>query len=215
MKRKNPTKLAEQSIVPKQKRAVLTRKELIRAARIVFARDGFEQTRIEEIAARAGKTRGAFYDNFDDKEDVFFAIFEEDILRDKRKFFARLHAAATTDERIETLIDNLVALLRDRQRCLLNLEFKMYVIRHPSKQKRLTALHDAMVLHCVMTELNQLLPEMVALTVTNRAKRKLELTATIDGFALNKLFTPGRIAEEQLRRYLRLTLAQTIFRDKD
>ena len=30
----------------------------------------------------ARKTRGAFYDNFKDKEDVFLAIFEEDMARD-------------------------------------------------------------------------------------------------------------------------------------
>ncbi len=173
MKRDNPTKpvanaSARKPIATKQRRrAVVTRKELIRAARNVFARDGFEHTRIEEIAARAGKTRGAFYDNFEDKEDVFFAIYEEDILRDRKTFLPRLHAAATTDERIEAVTDNLLALLRDRQRCLLNLEFKMYVIRHPGKQKRLAALHAAMLLRCVMAEIKQLIPEMGEMTSAN------------------------------------------------
>ena len=214
MKRADASEIAGSCVAPRQRRAVVTRRELIRAARIVFARDGFEHTRIEEIAARAGKTRGAFYDNFEDKEDVFFAIFEEDILRDQKRFLPRLHAAASTDERIEAVTDNLMALLRDRERCLLNLEFKMYVIRHPRKQKRLAALHAAMLLRCVMAEINQLLPEMRELTVANRTKRKLELTATVDGFALNKLFTPARVKNEQVRRYLRLTLRQTIFQQK-
>jgi len=215
MKREDCTKLGANSVPPKQRRAVATRKELIRAARIVFARDGFEHTRIEEIAARAGKTRGAFYDNFEDKEDVFFAIFEEDLLSDQKKFLPRLHAAATQDERVEALTDILAGLLRDRQRCLLNLEFKMYVIRHPRKQNRLAALHAAMLLRCVMTEINQQLPEMAEMTLAERTKRKLELTATVDGFAMNKLFTPDRLGDQQVRRYLRLTLRQTIFQDKD
>ncbi len=61
---------------------MLTRKELLRSARAIFARDGFEHARIEDIAIKASKTRGAFYDNFKDKEDVFCAIFEENIDRD-------------------------------------------------------------------------------------------------------------------------------------
>lgn len=214
MKRENPTKHPADSVAPKQRRAVLTRQELIRAARIVFARNGFEQTRIEDIAAKAGKTRGAFYDNFEDKEDVFFAIFEEDILRDQRRFLPRLHSAATTDERVETLTDSLAALLRNRQRTLLNLEFKMYVIRHPSKQKRLAALHAAVLLRCVMAEISQLLPEMAELREADRWKRKLELTATVDGLALNRLFTPASMTEEEVRRYLRRMLCQTIFHEK-
>ncbi len=214
MKFCNLSNSALDGTAPKQRRAQVTRKKLIRAARIVFARDGFEQTRIEDIASRAGKTRGAFYDNFEDKEDVFFAIFEENILRDKKKVLPRLNAAVTTDERIEALTDNLVTLLRVRQRTLLNLEFKMYVIRHPHKQKRLSALHSAMVLRCVMTELSQLLPEMADVTFADRDRRMLEFTATVDGLALNKLFTPANLNEDQLRRLLRLSLRETIFREK-
>src|SRR5690242_6246146 len=66
------------ALAHKQERALVTRERLINAAREIFTRDGFESARIEDIAARARKTRGAFYDNFRDKEDIFFAIYEED-----------------------------------------------------------------------------------------------------------------------------------------
>ena len=66
----------------KQKRALLTRRQLIKSARETFAKVGFEDARIEDIAANAGKTRGAFYANFKDKEDVFFALFEEELDHD-------------------------------------------------------------------------------------------------------------------------------------
>jgi AcrR family transcriptional regulator len=44
------------------------------AAEQTFARDGYEAARLEDIAARAGYTRGAFYANFASKEDIFFAL---------------------------------------------------------------------------------------------------------------------------------------------
>jgi len=47
------------------------------AAEQTFARDGYEAARLEDIAARAGYTRGAFYANFDSKEDIFFALLEQ------------------------------------------------------------------------------------------------------------------------------------------
>ncbi|MGA8108821.1 MAG: TetR family transcriptional regulator, partial [Acidobacteriaceae bacterium] len=73
-----------------QDRALSTRRDLMNAARSIFARNGFEMTRLEDIAAAAGKTRGAFYANFRDKEDVFFALFEDNLRREKRQMGEQL-----------------------------------------------------------------------------------------------------------------------------
>ena len=54
-----------------------TRRALLDAAREVFATDGFQATRTEEIVQRAGLTRGALYHHFRDKEDLFRAVYEE------------------------------------------------------------------------------------------------------------------------------------------
>ena len=53
-----------------------TRQKLLDSATRVFAKKGFAAATIEEIAARAGFTRGAFYANFADKGDVFMTILE-------------------------------------------------------------------------------------------------------------------------------------------
>ena len=54
-----------------------TRRALLDAAREVFAADGFQATRTEDIVRRAGLTRGALYHHFRDKEDLFRAVYEE------------------------------------------------------------------------------------------------------------------------------------------
>src|ERR1700685_2560945 len=59
-----------------KERAEATRRKLLAAAETIFARDGFEAARLEDIAAEAGYTRGAFYANFESKEDIFFALLE-------------------------------------------------------------------------------------------------------------------------------------------
>ena len=61
-----------------QQRTEATRRALLRSARRIFARDGFEASRIEDIAAAIGHTRGAFYAHFKTKEDLFFVLLEEE-----------------------------------------------------------------------------------------------------------------------------------------
>jgi AcrR family transcriptional regulator len=47
------------------------------AARVVFARDGYLKSRIEDIAAEAGRSPGSFYNYFDSKEDLLAVLAED------------------------------------------------------------------------------------------------------------------------------------------
>src|SRR5271155_4775786 len=55
-------------------RSERTRTALMTAAEKIFARDGFEASRIEDIASEANRSRGAFYANFASKTEVFLAL---------------------------------------------------------------------------------------------------------------------------------------------
>jgi AcrR family transcriptional regulator len=65
--------------------ARLTRKEkqahtrscLMKSAAKVFARRGLQQASIDEVAEEAGFTKGAFYANFKNKEELFLAMLDE------------------------------------------------------------------------------------------------------------------------------------------
>jgi AcrR family transcriptional regulator len=58
-----------------------TKSELVEAARAVFLRRGFHGASLDEIAEEAGYTKGAVYSNFDGKDDLFLAAFEEHFRR--------------------------------------------------------------------------------------------------------------------------------------
>ncbi len=58
-----------------------TRAELVEVAREVFLRRGFHGASLDEIAERAGYTKGAVYSNFDGKDDLFLAVLEEHFRR--------------------------------------------------------------------------------------------------------------------------------------
>ncbi|MDB5494142.1 MAG: transcriptional regulator, TetR family [Phenylobacterium sp.] len=53
--------------------------EIVEAALAVFAEKGFAAARLEEIAVRAGVSKGALYLYFETKEDLFRAVVEQAI----------------------------------------------------------------------------------------------------------------------------------------
>lgn len=57
-------------------RSAATRDALVRAARPLFAADGFGGVSAEAIARAAGVTRGAMYHQFADKTEVYAAVLE-------------------------------------------------------------------------------------------------------------------------------------------
>ncbi|WP_066525481.1 TetR/AcrR family transcriptional regulator [Corynebacterium bouchesdurhonense] len=57
------------------------RQEIIDAARLCFARYGFEGATVARLEEATGKTRGAIFHHFGDKESLFLAIVSEDAQR--------------------------------------------------------------------------------------------------------------------------------------
>jgi AcrR family transcriptional regulator len=55
--------------------------DLLRAAEAVFVAHGLDQAKVEDITARAGRSKGAFYLHFTSKEDAFRQIVETMLAR--------------------------------------------------------------------------------------------------------------------------------------
>src|SRR5688572_27920593 len=69
------------STAPKWRRRKAERPDdIVAAALQVFAEKGFAAARMEEIAARAGLSKGAVYLYFPTKEDVFRAVVEKAVM---------------------------------------------------------------------------------------------------------------------------------------
>jgi AcrR family transcriptional regulator len=128
-----------------QGRTELTRSLLIQAAEKIFARDGFEAARLEEIAADAGYTRGAFYANFENKEDLFFALLEAEISSRIENVRLQVDTSRTPAAKLKALRSFLLDMSLDRRWSLLFLEFKLFAVRHPQVKSRLAAMNRRFV----------------------------------------------------------------------
>jgi AcrR family transcriptional regulator len=120
-----------------QQRTAATRAKLLAAAQYIFARDGFEASRLEDIAARAGFTRGAFYANFESKEDLLFALMERVVSDKVQAIRDLLEHCETPQERLQALRAYYARLAADRRWVLLLFEFKLFAVRHPQARARL------------------------------------------------------------------------------
>jgi len=61
----------------KTARGLATQEALVRAARIIFERDGFLDARIVDITAEAETASGSFYTYFNSKEEIFQSVVQQ------------------------------------------------------------------------------------------------------------------------------------------
>lgn len=129
----------------RQERSEATRGRLIRAAEKIFARDGFDAAKLEEIAAEAGYTRGAFYANFKSKEDLFLALLEGEISHRIHTVEGLVKSARDPADKLRAFRGFFLTISQDRRWSLLSLEFKLFAVRHPEVKARLAAMNRRLI----------------------------------------------------------------------
>ena len=77
-----------------------TRRRLLDAAAEVFKRHGLQGASVEAIAAEAGYTRGAFYSNFETKEQLFVELLHDRVYDDFRSMLEQVPKDVPPVERL-------------------------------------------------------------------------------------------------------------------
>jgi AcrR family transcriptional regulator len=188
-----------------------TRAELLRAAEVVFARDGFEASRIEDIAAEAGRSRGAFYANFASKTEVFLALRSLATRRNARALRERIQNLKDEDERYNAIIRYIVEQICDTQTQLLQIEFKLFALRHPEMLAELAEKHLEASTSVNRQELSDLFPEKREDLPETRCNT-LAIEALLEGFALNVQFSPKVLDPSHIQQIVPELLAQIFHR---
>jgi AcrR family transcriptional regulator len=183
-------------------RSERTRTALLNAAEVVFARDGFEASRIEDIAAEAGRSRGAFYANFDSKVEVFLALRTLAMRRRAAELRARLEPIPVSgsdgmDARWDAVIAYVLEQVCDTRSLLLQIEFKLFALRHPELLGDLAEKHLEASTSINKRELSELISKTEE-TIEESRVVSLAMEAVLEGFALNAMFAPGVLDGERL-----------------
>jgi AcrR family transcriptional regulator len=170
-----------------QLRTEATRRALLKSARRIFAHDGFEACRLEDITAAIGHTRGAFYAHFRTKEDLFFALLEQEAEKRLKQIDAVMAPCTTMDERIAVLREFFVSRISDRRWAMLIMEFKLFAVRHPALRPRLVAIHRRIRASLKVTGFDH----------TRDDLKKAALEAVLAGFSLEHAYDPVRLPKRQ------------------
>jgi len=178
-----------------QRRTEATRRALLDAARRIFARDGFEASRIEDIASATGHTRGAFYAHFSSKEDLFFALFEQEARERLLELRSLLENCPDAHHRLQALRKFYVARVSDRQWAMLSLEFKLFALRHPKLRAQLARTHRRIRESLKLETISQLIPELMQGGRESRDARRAALEAALNGLVLEHAYDPETISQ--------------------
>ena len=86
-----------------------TRARLVQAAAEVFNRDGYDGTDSNRIAREAGYSPGTFYKHFQDKKQLFLAVYQEWVVAEWREVTAALSGPGTRGEQAERIVELFLA----------------------------------------------------------------------------------------------------------
>ncbi len=188
------------------------RRKLLKSAYKVFARDGFEAARLEDIAKDAGHTRGALYAHFTSKEDLFLALLEQQIYQQLEKVQALVDAESTSEAKLRSLRASYVTKLGDPNWSMLMLEFKMFAVRHPRLRSRLASGHRAIKASNHLKGVGDLLNSRETDSKISRDGIRTILETVLQSLILQRAYDPGSLsssdASEALGKIFDLLIEQ-------
>ena len=189
------------------------RDELLTAALQVFARRGYREAGVDEIAAEAGYSKGALYWHFSGKEELLMALLEERIDAPMRDRVALLASAPPErDMSVEATREFARQLREAREGLLLEREYWSLAIRDPHLRaryvERQTELRSALAAAMEARARHLGTPD---LTMPGEDVARMVMSI-IGGLAFDELIEPGSVRPELLGEALAVVYAGLVAR---
>lgn len=124
-----------------------TRARLIETAGRMFAAGGVTGVSLRRLCEDAGYSQGAFYSNFDSKDDLLRAVVERHILQQAAALDSLLQQSAGSDldTALERIAGHLAALEEIPDWSLLSIELQLHARRDPGFAARSVAVRTAVL----------------------------------------------------------------------
>lgn len=191
-----------QTLSKQQLRTRETQARILNAAEERFVRDGYESAQMDEIAAAAGRSKGAVYTHFKSKEDLFLALFSHRTRSYIERLGSNLRKCTNREQTLDAFREFYVGLSHDRAWPILTLEFKLYALRHPESKER---LHKAFEMSKATNDdavYEQMFGRLTQDQKTDNDTSLAALGPIVSGLILESHFEPDVLTEKALRRVL-------------
>jgi AcrR family transcriptional regulator len=132
----------------------LTRVKLIESAERVFVRAGFDAASVEQIAEEAGFSRGAFYSNFESKDELFLELLYKKSIETQNALDNIFREKKDGHERFRAARDWYADQWQQRTWTVLKTEFNLRALRKRALRRRLSALwrHEVEAYSALLTQ---------------------------------------------------------------
>ena len=188
------------------RRRLETRSRLIEAAVAVFAEKGFGRTTVDDVCARAGYTRGAFYSNFVSLDELFLTVWQE--RSDAFLRAAESAVEAAEDDPVVSLEEGIDRLLElsviDESWARIEWEFTAHALRTPGLREVMAA-RESRITELLLRILERALVQ-VGRRIIDREAFAAALVAVHDGTTVQVLVEPDSDAARRRRRDLFLAV---------
>ncbi|MEJ5310074.1 MAG: TetR/AcrR family transcriptional regulator [Anaerolineae bacterium] len=166
--------------------------QILEAAGVVFAQTGLEATRMDDIAAAAGVSKGALYLYFKNKDALIIALGEQIFSRELAGYREALNVSGSIRERLQALTRAVVSDL-DRFRQLQPLLYEFFALsqRYPQARQILQTFFDQSV-----GILKQVVEDGIArgeIRAADPVQAALALGAQVDGILLWQPYHPATV----------------------
>ncbi|WP_338910486.1 TetR/AcrR family transcriptional regulator [Mycetohabitans rhizoxinica] len=186
-----------------------TRQRLMDAAQTLFIKKGFDASSVEDVAAAAGYTRGAFYSNFKDKAELLLALLKRnhgDIQQKLQRIFDLQSSAQDIEARILTYYSTLY---RENKCFLVWMQARLLATRDAKFRARLNALSQQTrsdIAHFI----DALCARRRIRSVVSAAQLALGLVALCDGIQFFHASDP-HVTDEMTEKVLAAFFSAAVF----
>lgn len=115
------------------------KKEILVSARACFAKKGFEASTIDDIVYHSGISKGAIYNYFSSKDDIYLELMRNETLEISSELIKTIEQFPTVIEKLNYLFDTYLAIdpfeENNAEEVIVHYEFKIYSSRKKDVNK--------------------------------------------------------------------------------
>jgi AcrR family transcriptional regulator len=179
----------------------------------VFVRRGYRDASVDEIARRAGFSKGAVYWHFEGKEELFLALLEERLNAPVRQMIELLQSAPPEQDMSVEANQRFVELLeRQRELLVLDQEHWSLAVREPGLRTRYAARQAE--LRQALAEALQARASHLGAPIENVPAQELATAflALANGLGMERLIDPDAVPDDLLGRVIVLVYTGLVAR---
>jgi AcrR family transcriptional regulator len=189
--------------ISRDEKQIQTRNQLIEAGFHLISEQGYSAVSIRNISKYAGYTQGAFYSNFEHKEDFLLTLLKIQFEQENQQLQKMITQANLAKPDLKAALEQwLIDFFQHDEWLKISIELQLYAARDPVFSKEYQQVwqnHQAQILEVLL----QLIPNFSLAESSQRESKLLEIISLSYGLALQYM-----IFKDDVHKYVNIMLQQ-------